>query len=62
MSDLGYVESQTVTFERRFAGGRPERLNEFVADLTRLRLDVIVSTGELETLAAKRAMPQRLSS
>ena len=57
MRDLGYVESQTVTFERRFAGGRPERLNEFVADLTRLRLDVIVSTGELETLAAKRAMP-----
>jgi ABC-type uncharacterized transport system substrate-binding protein len=54
---LGYIEGQTVTLERRFAGGRPERLNEFVADLSRLRLDVIVGTGELEILAAKRAMP-----
>jgi putative ABC transport system substrate-binding protein len=57
LRNLGYVEGRTVTFERRFAGGRPERLNELAAELTRLRLDVIVGTGELENLAAKRAMP-----
>jgi hypothetical protein len=58
---LGHIEGQTVTLERRFAGGRPERLNEFVADLSRLRLDVIVGTGELEIFAAKRCNRYRSS-
>jgi putative ABC transport system substrate-binding protein len=57
LRDLGYIEGQTVTFERRFAGGRQERLDELVADLSRLRIDVIVGTAELENVAAKRAMP-----
>src|SRR5262245_10075811 len=54
---LGYVEGKSVAIERRFAGGQPGRLAEFVADLARLRVDIVVATGETENLAAKRAMP-----
>jgi len=54
---LGYVEGRSIAIERRFAGGKPERLAEFVADLARLRVDIVVATGETENLAAKRAMP-----
>ena len=54
---LGYVEGRNITIERRFAGGKPQRLAEFVADLARLRVDVVVATGEPESLAAKRTKP-----
>ena len=57
LQDLGYVEGQTVTIERHFAGGRQERLGELVADLARLRVDVVVATGDIEAIEAKRAMP-----
>ena len=57
LRDLGYVEGQTVTIERRFAGGRQERLSELVANLTRLHVDVVVATGDIESIAAKRSMP-----
>ncbi len=57
LEQLGYVEGRSVVIERRFAGGRPERLPEFVADLARLHVDMVVATGDVESLAAKRAMP-----
>ena len=44
-----------MVFERRFAENRPERLAEFAAELVRLNVDVIVATGTLGPLAAKRA-------
>jgi len=56
-AQLGYVEGRTVAIERRFAGGRQERLADFVADLAKRRVDVVVATADLESLAAKRAMP-----
>ena len=57
LRELGYVEGGNITIERRFAAGRPERLDELVADLAHLRVDIIVATGPPEVLAAKRAMP-----
>lgn len=33
MRALGYVEGQNMAVERRFAGGKPERLADFAADL-----------------------------
>ncbi len=57
LRELGYVEGGNITIERRFAAGRPERLDELVADLAHLRVDIIVATGVPENLAAKRAMP-----
>ena len=57
LRELGYVEGENITIERRFAAGRRERLDELVADLAHLRVDIIVATGVPENLAAKRAMP-----
>jgi ABC-type uncharacterized transport system substrate-binding protein len=55
MTQLGYVEGQNILFERRFAAGRDELINDFTADLVRRAVDVIVATGQREVLAAKQA-------
>ena len=41
MRELGYVEGQTVVFERRFAGGRIEDLPALAAQLVTTKPDVI---------------------
>jgi putative ABC transport system substrate-binding protein len=55
MRALNYVEGQNLAVKRAFAGGRSERLPGLVADLVRAKVDVIVTTGTRETLAAKQA-------
>lgn len=52
---LGYVEGQTIAFEYRFAEGKRERLPALAAELTRLKVDVIVTSFGPEIRAAKRA-------
>ena len=47
LGKLGYVQGRNVAFERRFAGGRPELLAEFVADLAARRVDAVVATSEM---------------
>jgi putative ABC transport system substrate-binding protein len=54
---LGYAEGRNVLIERRFAGGDRERVPGLARDLSRLGVDVVVTTGPTETLAAKQAMP-----
>jgi putative ABC transport system substrate-binding protein len=55
MRELGYVEGQNVTFDRRFAAGDDSLINGFVADLVDRPVDVIVATGTREATAAKQA-------
>jgi putative ABC transport system substrate-binding protein len=55
MRELGYVEGRNLIIEVRTANGRPERLPELAAELVRLRVDVIVTTGDSEVRAAKQA-------
>lgn len=57
LEELGYVEGRTITIEREFAGGRQERLAELIADLGRRHVDVVVATGDVENIAAKRGLP-----
>ena len=45
LRDLGYVESQNLVIEYRYAGGQPERLRGLAAELVALRLDVIFALG-----------------
>src|SRR6185503_17607372 len=45
LRELGYVEGKSVIVEARFAESRPERLADLVAELLRLKVDVIVATG-----------------
>jgi putative ABC transport system substrate-binding protein len=51
--DLGYIEGQNLVIEVRYASR--ERLAEVVAELARLKVDVIVAAGTPAALAAKAA-------
>ncbi len=55
LRDLGWVEGQNFTFERRYGNGKNEALPDLAADLVRLRVNVIVTIGTPATRAAKNA-------
>ena len=55
LRELGYIEGQNVVIERRDAEGKLERLVDAAAELVRLKVDVIVTTGTTGALAAKQA-------
>ncbi len=55
LRDLGYVEGQNILLEIRSANHFPERLPALAAELVRLKVDVIVTGGDSEVAAAKKA-------
>ena len=55
LRDLGYVEGQTIAIEYRWAGYSSARLPLLAAELVQLKVDVIVTQGELATRAVKEA-------
>jgi putative tryptophan/tyrosine transport system substrate-binding protein len=55
LRELGYVESQNITIETRWADGRSERLPQLAAELVRLSVDVLCASGSPASLAAKHA-------
>jgi putative ABC transport system substrate-binding protein len=55
MGKLGYVEGQNIKYERRFADGHDELIDQFIADLVKHSADLIVVTGTRESAAARRA-------
>jgi ABC-type uncharacterized transport system substrate-binding protein len=55
LRDLGYVESQSIMIEYRWADGKYERLPDLAAELVRLPVDVIVTGIVPAILAAKNA-------
>src|SRR5215510_12123612 len=55
LSKLGWIEGRNITIEYRFAEGKTDRLPELAADLVRLKVDLIVTTGRAPALAAKSA-------
>jgi putative tryptophan/tyrosine transport system substrate-binding protein len=55
MSKLGWTEGKNITIEHRFGEGKTERLPELAAELVRLKVDLIVTTGDPAGLAAKGA-------
>src|SRR5438552_13070245 len=54
LRELGYVEGRNISIEYRWAEGKGERLLGLAADLVRLKVDVIVATGDA-AVAAKQA-------
>src|SRR5262245_47044139 len=54
LRELGWIEGHTVAIEYRWAEGHSERFPEIAAELVRLKVDVIVTTGGA-VLAAKEA-------
>ena len=55
LRQLGYVEGKNILIEYRYAEGKRERLPDLVAELVRLKVDIIVTIGPSATLAAKKA-------
>jgi putative tryptophan/tyrosine transport system substrate-binding protein len=54
LRELGYVEGQNIRIEARWSDGRFERLPHMAADLTRINVDVLVTSLTQATLAAKQ--------
>jgi len=55
LGELGYVEGKNIIIEYRHADGKLDRLRTLVAELVRLKVDVIVSSGSVTTRPAKEA-------
>ena len=55
LRDLGYIEQKNILIEYRYAEGKLDRLRALVAELVRLKVDVIVSGGPAPTRSAKEA-------
>jgi putative ABC transport system substrate-binding protein len=52
---LGYVEGENITIDYRYAEGNFRRQKELAAELVRLNVDVMVTSGPASTRAAKEA-------
>src|SRR5215475_7561238 len=56
LRELGYIEGQNITIEYRYGEGKRDRAPELVAELVRLKVDIIVvSAGDEWIRAAKNA-------
>ena len=55
LRELGYVEGKNIVIEYRHAEGKYDRLPGLVAELVRLKVDVIVTGGGPATRSAKEA-------
>ena len=55
LHELGYVEGKNIVIERRIADGKLDRLPALAAELVRLKVDIIVTSGGQATRAVKAA-------
>jgi putative tryptophan/tyrosine transport system substrate-binding protein len=55
LRQLGYVEGHTIVIEQRYAAGNREHLAPLVDELIRLKLDLIVASGNAPAQALKAA-------
>src|SRR2546429_2378252 len=54
LRDFGWVEGSNLAIEIRSANGKPERLPALIADLLRLKVDVIFAAEPVSAAAAKQ--------
>jgi putative tryptophan/tyrosine transport system substrate-binding protein len=55
LAELGWVEGRSVIIEHRAADGLAERASAIASEFVRLGVDVILTSGDAQGLAAKRA-------
>jgi putative tryptophan/tyrosine transport system substrate-binding protein len=55
LNELGYVEGRNIVIEYRYAEGKSERFPALAAELVRLDVDVILTSGDHGIRAAKQA-------
>jgi putative ABC transport system substrate-binding protein len=54
LRELGYIEGQNIAIEYRYAQGKVDRAAELVADLVRLKVDIIVVAGGARWIRAAK--------
>jgi ABC-type uncharacterized transport system substrate-binding protein len=55
LQDLGYVEKKNILIEFRYAEGKRDRVPSLVAELMRLKVDILISGDDTTLRAAKEA-------
>jgi putative ABC transport system substrate-binding protein len=55
LRELGWIEGRTFAIEYRFAEGHSERFAEIATEFVRLKVDVIVTYGTPQVIAARQA-------
>ena len=55
LHELGWIEGHTIAIEYRWAEGRAERSAEIATEFVRLKVDVILTFGAPQVIAAKQA-------
>ena len=55
LREFGYIEGKSITIEYRWGEGKLDRLPELAAELVRLGVNIIVTSGTQPVLAAKQA-------
>jgi putative tryptophan/tyrosine transport system substrate-binding protein len=55
LKDLGYIESENIALENRFAAEHYERFDGLASELVQLKVDVLVAVTQPAALAAQRA-------
>src|SRR5262249_41618072 len=55
LRELGWIDGRNLAIEYRWGEGRNERVVEIAAEFVRLQVDVIVTSGTSQVLAAKQA-------
>jgi putative tryptophan/tyrosine transport system substrate-binding protein len=55
LRELGYIEGKSVVIEYRWAEGKLDRLPALAAELVRLKVEVIVTGGDVVTRVVKKA-------
>jgi len=58
LQELGYVEGRDFTVEWRFAEAKPERYDEFAAELVRLKVDIFLAAAPEAVRYFQKAGPQ----
>ena len=61
LRELGYVEGQNITIDRKLADSNADRLREAAAELVKHNVDVIVSVETLVTIDKGVAAARRFS-
>jgi putative tryptophan/tyrosine transport system substrate-binding protein len=58
LRELGYVEGKNIVIEWRSAEGKSDRLSALVAELLRLKVDIIVTAGPSVTVPPRKRLLQ----
>jgi putative ABC transport system substrate-binding protein len=55
LSKLGWIEGKNITIEYRFAEQKNEQLPELAAELVRLKVDLIVTSGGADAVSGEES-------